>query len=145
MKSTDNMGGFLSADFILQYELESFISSGTNYMTTLKENSEWKSLHTKQQGISLTIKPDKKDPGLLYDISGSVVIKKSCPWLDILRLHTLILIRVQLADNSWRILGTDEYPLQATIKPLTPTKASGFAGYELSFKGQQLFEPPFLT
>lgn len=145
MNMIDNMGGFLSADFILHNELESFVSSGSNSIVYLRQNAVWKYLHAKSEGVTLTIKPDKQEPGLLYTIDGSIIIKKECPSLAILRLNTLILIRVQLADGTFRILGTNEYPLQATLRPITPSKASGFTGYELSFSGKQLIEPPLLT
>lgn len=142
----DNMGGFISAEFILQNELLFFAPIGVNRCRVdLQNGKSWKLLDAKHEGISLTVNASDTDAGLLYDISGSIILKKTSVYLDILRLNRSILIKYTDTDMIEKIAGTDEYPLQATLSPLTPTARSDFFGYELKFTGQQLIEPPVIS
>ena len=145
MLPTDNMGGFISAGFILQDEISLFFSWDNSCKIRLLPNKKWKTLGAKREGTSITITPEESDAGLLYAIKGSIILKKDSEHLDILRIKPSIVIRYQTPDKVYRVIGTDEYPLKSTLKLLTPAKASGFSGYELSFEGKQLIEPPILN
>lgn len=81
----DNMGGFISAEFILLNELENFSEIGVNQCRIyLKNGKSWKVLEVKQEGISLTVTASDTDAGLLYEISGSIILKKTDEYLEII-------------------------------------------------------------
>lgn len=142
----DNMGGFISAEFILQNELQFFAPIAINRChIELRNDKSWKFLDAKHEGISLTVNASDTDAGLVYEITGSIILKKTSEYLDIFRLNRSILIKYTNTDMVEKIAGTDEYPLQVTLSPLTPTVRSDFFGYELKFTGKQLIEPPVLS
>jgi len=143
MNIFDNMGGFISAGFVLHKGVESFVFMGGKCNIAFHSHYQWQDLPFKQEGISINVDPKRSDAGIIYDIKGSIICKNS-ESLDILKLTRHILLRYQTVDNIWRIAGTKDFPLSITIKPITPTKPSGFYGYEINFEGQQLFEPPIL-
>jgi len=141
MSIFDNMGGFISAEFTLHKGVESFVSLGGKCNITFHPNHRWHELPIKQEGISLNIDPKRTDAGLTYNIKGSITCKHSESY-DILKLTEFILLRYQTPDNIWRVAGTKDFPLSITVNPLTPSKPSGFYGYEINFEGNQLIEPP---
>lgn len=145
MVKIDNMGGVISVEFILQKEIHYFAAFGNNCTVSLQNYTLWKPIDTKMEGVTLNVKADREDAGLIYTISGSILIKKTDPYLSVLSLNPYILLKYKNTDNVVKIAGTDEYPLVTTLEPLTPTRATGFLGYQLNFEGKQLIEPPFLN
>jgi len=145
MDTFDNMGGFISAEFILQSEVASFSKSGNTAAVVLIAGASWKKLANQKNGIKPSVAVTNPDAGKLAAISGSIILKRTDPNLDILRANKYILLRVTSANKEVKVYGTDEYPVQATLSPLSPATPSGFAGYDLALGGSQEFEPLFLT
>ncbi len=145
LDNMDNMGGFISAAFVFSKEVTSFKIVNDTCKVQLLKDAEWKVLTVQPDSIKIIIKGNRPDAGLIYDISGTINLLKSDPYIPILRVSPYILLRYADRDGLWRVAGTDEYPLLATLSPLTPSSASGFAGWQLEFQGKQLIEPPILT
>lgn len=143
-ENMDNMGGILSAAFVLQKEIEYFAHTNNHCTIKLLEQKEWRKFHSQIKGIVINVSPKRSDAGLLYEISGSINLLKSDPNLDLLRMTQYIVIACKNADLVTKVIGTDEYPLEFTLAPLTPAQTSDFFGWSLSFKGKQLIEPPVL-
>lgn len=144
MKNIDNMGGILFASFILTHEIKNFVASQNKCIVNLIEDTQWKLIKAKKNGISITITPSNESGGTLYTIKGTIQCRPDAVNLDILKATDTIILRYQTPDGVDKVAGTDQYPLQVTVKPLTPNKANGFAGYEINFSGKQLIEPPVL-
>lgn len=146
MTYIDNMGSFISCKFILLNELDSLIVSPSEAKCSinLTENSAWKELDTQYQGIQISVDNENPDAGMIFNISGSIIIKKNSGNLPLLRTYTSIILAAVNTDRKTRIFGDKEYPLQAVLYPLTPAAVSGFVGYRLDISGSQLFEPPIL-
>lgn len=144
MSFFDNMGGIVSADFLLQSEIDFFAVFGDECTIGLKDNSEWKSLKTKKEGINITSTAEQTDAGLLFSIKGSIILKKESDFLNWLRLSPYILLRYKTVDGIYRIIGTQAYPLSVLLDVLTPSKASGFYGFQLTLSGKQDISPPIL-
>ena len=138
------MGGIISAKFILLDELTSFIVKNDSCELSLSSGAKWKDIDAKARGINITVEPVRDNAGLIYNITGSILIKKSDENIPLLRVSQYIILQYTNTDRITNVAGTDEYPLQVTLRPLTPSDAVGFLGYELEFEGNQLIEPPFL-
>lgn len=136
------MGGFISAEFILQSEIADF-KVVNNFATIELFDSEWKILNHQRGSIKISGKTSNTEAGRLLSITGSINLKSFDQNLNILRTNKYIILRCQTTNGEYRIFGTKEYPLQITLSPLTPEKTSGFAGYELEINGKQEFESPF--
>ncbi|MBK5720125.1 hypothetical protein JGH11_04490 [Dysgonomonas sp. Marseille-P4677] len=150
MTKFDNMGGFISADFVHRDEINYFATFGSTCNVSLKGDLKWKKADMKHGGLTITVTPKSADAGRYFEIKGTITIKSDSSdeerlLLRRLELKPYILIRYQTPDKVYHVAGTDEYPLECTLKPLTPNKPSGFNGYELSFEGKQLFIPPVLN
>ncbi|MDU1906418.1 MAG: hypothetical protein E6772_16735 [Dysgonomonas sp.] len=144
MTKSDNMGGVISADFIYPYEINFFAAYNGQCRIGLKGDAEWKKLNIQHQSFNLRTPQKSDDAGFFFEISGSVKLKPSGLEINSLYLNSYIIIRYQLTDNSYIVIGTDCYPLSYTMEMLTPSKPAGFRGYQLSFSGKQLINPPFL-
>lgn len=145
MHTSDNMGGFISAEFILQSEIASFSKSGNTAAIVLTDGASWKKLSHQHNGIKPSVIVTNPDAGKLCTISGSIVLKRTDPSLEMLRKNKYILLRITSANKEVKVYGTDEYPIQVSLSPLSPATTSGFAGYELALSGSQEFEPLSLT
>lgn len=141
----DNMGGIVSAEFILQKECKVFANYSNQCIIILVEGAEWKPLKMQYMGFNLKIISKTEDAGIYYQITGSVNLLPDNDYIQQLEFNLPILIRYKLADGKCKILGTNEYPLITTLEYLDPQKASSFKGYQLSFEGKQLIAPPFTT
>jgi hypothetical protein len=111
----------------------------------LADGASWKKLSNQKNGIKPSVTVTNPDAGKLATISGSIVLKRTDPNLDILRKNKYILLRITSANREVKIYGTDEYPVQVSLSPLSPATPSGFSGYDLALSGSQEFEPLFLT
>jgi hypothetical protein len=141
----DNMGGFISAEFILQSEVASFSKSGNTAAVVLIAGASWKKLFHQHNGIKPSVSVTNPDAGKLAAISGSIILKRTDPNLDILRKNKYILLRITSANKEVKIYGSDEYPVQVSLSPLSPATPSAFSGYDLALSGSQEFEPLFLA
>lgn len=141
----DNMGGIIHAAFVIPKEVKFFANIDDVCKIELIDKAQWKNLTLQPDSVKMTIKASRPDAGLLYEITGTINLLKSDPYIPILRIYPYILLQYANTDGLLRVAGTDEYPLLAALSPLTPSGASGFAGWQLSFQGKQLIEPPIHT
>lgn len=145
MAKFDNMGGVISTDFIFPDEIEVFATFANKCTISLINGAAWKKIEMQHQSFTHRVTPKNEDAGKIFTISGSVNLLPQNQYLHILQQKVSIILRYQLTDMNYKVIGTDEYPLSYTVEPLDPGKPSGFRGHKLSFEGKQLFVPPFLN
>lgn len=140
----DNMGGLISSMFVFLDEVKNFTHTANSCSISLKDQSEWKKLKNQLEKISVNVSQKRSDAGTIYEVSGSINLLKSDTNIELLRKGRYILIAYTNVDQVTKVIGTNEYPLEYTLSPLTPSKHSDFFGWQLSFKGKQLIEPPII-
>ena len=140
----DNMGGIVAAAFIPWSDLDKFLPVGGECEIFLRNNHSWNNFEHQPKSIKITITPKRNDAGLAYEISGTINLLKSDASIPLLRLIQYIVILYKDVDGIEKVLGTDQYPLEFTLAPLTPFQSSDFFGWQVSFKGIQDIEPPIL-
>jgi hypothetical protein len=138
MSYIDNMGGFISAQFVLEREVYSFEEKPNGCIVTLLPGKSWKKLNFKQFGVSLQVAPERTDAGLQYNISGAVELRKDDENISALQSAECILFAFTNTDHITQVVGTKDHPLTVTLAPITPSEPAGFVGYAIDFTGSQL-------
>lgn len=143
MVAFDNMGGIVSAEFILSNEIKYYIAVSNKCVINLVEGAYWKTLDNKHEGITIKIAPSVSDGGTIYQLSGTIICKGAAN-LSLLHRSPFVLLKYKTVNGETKIAGTQEYPLRVTVASINPTRPSDFSGYEVNFSGKQLTEPLLL-
>ncbi len=135
--TTDNMGGYISADFILHQEVKSFIPAGEKCFVVPLENCNWRPIEIQYQGININPGTENLQTRSIHQFTGTITIKKNCTSIPILRHNPYIILRLQSPDGEYQVIGTQEYPLTTTVSRLIPGKPANFTGWQLTIEGKQ--------
>lgn len=141
-KANDQMGGFVSAQFISTSRVSTFLSKNGKVNLDLYPDAEFEKLDIIKNGVSVNVDTSTEEQGEIVTISATIKIKDVTSPLYIPINKSLLLLTDPLG-RTW-VYGTARFPLRMSASRVSSDNPAGWSGVQIHFEGRQTTLPLLL-
>ncbi len=139
---SDQIGGIIEVFAVRSSNVVRTIKKDGRITIILAAGFTWQSLPCSKNGMTVNVVPRDSEPGILYDVSGTIQIPNSKMTDSISTFcHHLVqyggMLKYTIGSRKQYLVGSEQYPLKFRFEEFHPNSAIGFVGYKLFFSGKQ--------